>query len=82
MMQFQHVSHYTVDEHLLRCIGVNEIEHGDKPEFSLASELIKTTSRSMRRAVRRLVPARHRQGRVEDLAGRRALAAGRPAFRA
>jgi [protein-PII] uridylyltransferase len=35
--------HYTVDEHLLRCIGVlNEIEHGENPEFTLARELIKT----------------------------------------
>ncbi len=43
MMQFNMYHHYTVDEHLLRCIGVlNEIERGGKPEFSLASELIKT----------------------------------------
>ena len=43
MMQFNMYHHYTVDEHLLRCIGVlNEIERGDKPEFALASELIKT----------------------------------------
>src|ERR1700734_3983396 len=43
MMQFNMYHHYTVDEHLLRCIGVlNEIARGDNPEFSLASELIKT----------------------------------------
>jgi [protein-PII] uridylyltransferase len=43
MMQFNMYHHYTVDEHLLRCIGVlNEIERGDNPEFVLASELIKT----------------------------------------
>ena len=43
MMQFNMYHHYTVDEHLLRCIGVlNEIEHGGNPEFALAGELIKT----------------------------------------
>jgi [protein-PII] uridylyltransferase len=43
MMQFNMYHHYTVDEHLLRCIGVlNEIARGDNPEFSLASDLIKT----------------------------------------
>ncbi len=43
MMQFNMYHHYTVDEHLLRCIGVlNEIERGDNPEFALASELVKT----------------------------------------
>src|SRR5262249_25606814 len=34
---------YTVDEHLIRCIGtLNEIARGDNPETGLASELIKT----------------------------------------
>jgi [protein-PII] uridylyltransferase len=43
MMQFNMYHHYTVDEHLLRCIGIlNEIERGGKPEFTLASELVKT----------------------------------------
>ena len=43
MMQFNMYHHYTVDEHLLRCIGVlNEIEHGDIPEVALASELMRT----------------------------------------
>jgi [protein-PII] uridylyltransferase len=43
MMQFNMYHHYTVDEHLLRCIGVlNEIEQGDNREVALASELFKT----------------------------------------
>ena len=43
MMQFNMYHHYTVDEHLLRCIGVlNEIEHGDNPDVAVASELMRT----------------------------------------
>jgi len=43
MMQFNMYHHYTVDEHLLRCIGVlNEIEHGDSRNVLLASELMPT----------------------------------------
>ncbi len=43
MMQFNMYHHYTVDEHLLRCVGVlNEIERGDNPEVALASELVRT----------------------------------------
>ncbi len=41
MMQFNMYHHYTVDEHLLRCIGVlAEIEHGSNKEMLLANELI------------------------------------------
>jgi [protein-PII] uridylyltransferase len=41
MMQFNMYHHYTVDEHLLRCIGIlNEIEHGGGSDTSLANELI------------------------------------------
>ena len=41
MMQFNMYHHYTVDEHLLRCIGVlNEIERGGKNEFALAADLM------------------------------------------
>jgi [protein-PII] uridylyltransferase len=43
MMQFNMYHHYTVDEHLVRCIGVlNEIEHGGNPDVALASELMRT----------------------------------------
>jgi [protein-PII] uridylyltransferase len=41
MMQFNMYHHYTVDEHLLRCIGVlAEIERGGNKETQLANELI------------------------------------------
>jgi len=40
-MQFNMYHHYTVDEHLLRCIGVlAEIERGVNPETQLANELV------------------------------------------
>ncbi|HVG52432.1 MAG TPA: [protein-PII] uridylyltransferase [Xanthobacteraceae bacterium] len=43
MMQFNMYHHYTVDEHLLRCIGVlEEIEAGQNPEYNLANDLFKT----------------------------------------
>src|ERR1700729_1513644 len=43
MMQFNMYHHYTVDEHLLRCIGIlNEIEQGGIPDLTLASELMRT----------------------------------------
>jgi [protein-PII] uridylyltransferase len=42
MMQFNMYHHYTVDEHLLRCIGVlAEIEQGDNDEFTLANDLMR-----------------------------------------
>jgi [protein-PII] uridylyltransferase len=41
MMQFNMYHHYTVDEHLLRCIGVlQEIENGTSVDTPLANELI------------------------------------------
>ncbi len=43
MMQFNMYHHYTVDEHLLRCIGVlAEIERGSNEELALANDLIRT----------------------------------------
>jgi [protein-PII] uridylyltransferase len=41
MMQFNMYHHYTVDEHLLRCIGVlAEIERGGNDEFVFAHDLM------------------------------------------
>src|SRR5665213_3657934 len=41
MMQFNMYHHYTVDEHLLRCIGIlTEIENGTNKTTPLANELI------------------------------------------
>ncbi len=68
MMQFNMYHHYTVDEHLLRCIGVlNEIERGENPEFTLASELMRTIQ-PQHRTVLYVTMFLHdiAKGRVED----------------
>src|SRR3984885_6076558 len=75
MMQFNMYHHYTVDEHLLRCIGVlNEIEHGDNREMALANELMRTI-RPEHRTVLYVTLFLHdiAKGRIEDhsLAGAR-----------
>jgi [protein-PII] uridylyltransferase len=50
MMQFNMYHHYTVDEHLLRCIGVlAEIERGSNEEYTLANDLIRKIQPSHRR---------------------------------
>jgi len=68
MMQFNMYHHYTVDEHLLRCIGIlAEIERGGSDEFKLASELIRTIQ-PQHRTVLYVALFLHdiAKGRVED----------------
>ena len=68
MMQFNMYHHYTVDEHLLRSIGVvSEIERGDNRDFALANELIHTI-RPEHRKVLYVAVFLHdiAKGRIED----------------
>jgi [protein-PII] uridylyltransferase len=52
MMQFNMYHHYTVDEHLLRCIGVlAEIERGTNTETPLANEMIHKLLPASRRVI-------------------------------
>ncbi len=52
MMQFNMYHHYTVDEHLLRCIGVlEEMERGDAADTKLANELMQKIQPHHRRAL-------------------------------
>jgi len=52
MMQFNMYHHYTVDEHLLRCIGaLAEIEAGTNPGYGLANDLIRTIQPDHREAL-------------------------------
>jgi len=64
MMQFNMYHHYTVDEHLLRCVGyLQEIERGGNDEFIVASDLMRKI-RPDHRAVIYITTlfARYRQG--------------------
>jgi [protein-PII] uridylyltransferase len=68
MMQFNMYHHYTVDEHLIRCMGViAEIEGGANEEYGLANELVKKLS-PRQRALLRITLFLHdiAKGRVED----------------
>src|SRR5215469_5811515 len=60
--------HYTVDEHLLRCIGaLAEIEQGTNPEYGLANELMRTIQ-AEHRALLYIALFLHdiAKGRIED----------------
>ena len=68
MMQFNMYHHYTVDEHLLRCIGMlAEIERGDNKEVALASDLMRTIQ-PQHRALLYVALFLHdiAKGRIED----------------
>ncbi|MFL6825156.1 MAG: [protein-PII] uridylyltransferase, partial [Bradyrhizobium sp.] len=68
MMQFNMYHHYTVDEHLLRCVGfLQEIERGGHEEFTLASDLFRKI-RPEHRAVIYITTLLHdiAKGRLED----------------
>ncbi|MBH5385927.1 [protein-PII] uridylyltransferase [Bradyrhizobium diversitatis] len=68
MMQFNMYHHYTVDEHLIRCIGfLQDIERGGNEEFALASDLMRK-SRPEHRAVIYIATLLHdvAKGRPED----------------
>jgi [protein-PII] uridylyltransferase len=68
MMQFNMYHHYTVDEHLLRCIGVlSEIEGGENKEYGLANELFKTILPHHRKALYAALFLHDiAKGRIED----------------
>src|SRR3989440_253899 len=68
MMQFNMYHHYTVDEHLLRCVGfLQEIERGGHEEFTLANDLFRKI-RPEHRAVIYITTLLHdiAKGRLED----------------
>src|ERR1700727_266077 len=68
MMQFNMYHHYTVDEHLIRCIGfLQEIERGGSDEFIVASDLMRKI-RPEHRPVLYIATLLHdiAKGRLED----------------
>ena len=68
MMQFNMYHHYTVDEHLLRCIGIlADIEAGGNDEYALANDLIERSSRRIARcSIVALFLHDIAKGRIED----------------
>lgn len=68
MMQFNMYHHYTVDEHLLRCIGMlSDIEAGRSEDTKFASELMRTIQ-PQHRALLYVALFLHdiAKGRIED----------------
>ncbi len=74
MMQFNMYHHYTVDEHLLRCIGIlADIEAGRSQDTTFATELMRTLQPASRRILYvALFLHDIAKGRIEDhsIAGR------------
>jgi [protein-PII] uridylyltransferase len=68
MMQFNMYHHYTVDEHLLRCIGaLTEIEAGTNPDYGLANDLIRSIQPGNREVLHLALFCHDiAKGRVED----------------
>ncbi|MCO4317035.1 [protein-PII] uridylyltransferase [Phyllobacterium sp. 21LDTY02-6] len=68
MMQFNMYHHYTVDEHLLRCIAVlSEIEHGDlEQEHPLANQIMPGLKKDRRLIYVALLLHDIAKGRPED----------------
>src|ERR1044072_5855842 len=68
MMHFNIYHHYTVDEHLIRCVGfLQDIERGGNDEFVVASDLMRKI-RPEHRAVIYITTLLHdiAKGRPED----------------
>jgi len=68
MMQFNMYHHYTVDEHLIRCMGViSEIEAGTDEQYGLANELV-AKLQPRQRDILRITLFLHdiAKGRIED----------------
>ncbi len=68
MMQFNMYHHYTVDEHLIRCVGIlQDIERGNHEEFAVATDLMRKI-RPEHRAVLYMTVFLHdvAKGRPED----------------
>lgn len=63
MMQFNMYHHYTVDEHLLRCIAVlSEIEHGELENEQSAKPILSRQSSATATCFMWRCSGRHRQG--------------------
>jgi len=67
MMQFNMYHHYTVDEHLLRCVGyLQDIERGGNDEFTVASDLMRKIRPEHRAELRQVVGGHRNERECED----------------